>query len=44
MKLDQIVPSKVCYFQYDHRLFLVEKWGTGQEVRLQKFIKIKSSG
>ena len=44
MKHDQIVPSKVCCFQYGHRLFLVEKWGTGQEVRLQKFIKTESSG
>ena len=27
MKNNQIFSSKVCHLLYDHRLFLVEKWG-----------------
>ena len=33
MKTGQIFSSKVCHFQFDHRLFLVEKWGILERTR-----------
>ena len=28
IKHGRIFPSKASHFQYDHRFFLIEKWGT----------------
>ena len=28
VKKDQIFPSKVCHFQYDHKLLFSREWGT----------------
>ena len=47
MRNDQIFPSKVCHFQYDHRFLFSREIGnirTYREVRWQKFIKFRLSG
>ena len=47
MKNDQIFPSKVCHFEYDHRFLLSTEMGnirTCKEVRLQKLITLRLSG
>ena len=40
MKKGEIAHSKVCHFQNDYRLFLVEKWGTCKEILQQKLINL----
>ena len=47
MKHDQMLHSKVCHFQYDHRFLFsteMENIRTRKEISLQKLIKFRLSG